>query len=115
MNKYLNENLAEAWNELGPTAVNVFTGKRLFPNGKNPFQPVNTAKRERAAVTLNQINEGDTVSFPYGNVLYTAVVNNINITTATVTVTRMEDTTRSKKITVGSKIRVSAGILARSV
>src|ERR1044071_6304910 len=96
-NKYDSENLAEAWNELGPDAVNVITGRRLFPNGRNPFsRPVNTVRRERAATTLNKIEVGNTVTFPYDGVQYTATVNKINQTTATVTVTKIDGTPRNR-------------------
>jgi hypothetical protein len=112
--RYSDENLAEAWNELGPDAVNVITGRRLFPNGQPPFRrSVNTARRERAAVTLNKIKAGDTVTFVHDGVNYTASVDSVNQTTATVTITKIDGRPRSKNRTVGTKVRVSAGIIAR--
>jgi hypothetical protein len=109
-----NENLLEAWNELGPNAVDLTTGKRLFPNGKSSFSDLNRLRRASAAKVLDQISEGAIVTFPYDNVQYTAKVDSINQTTATVTITKIDGRPRSRKRTVGTKVRVSASILARS-
>lgn len=133
-----NENLMEAWNELGPTAVDVTTGKRLFPNGRPPFQRVNpalaafpelaaelgltsrnTARRKNAANTLNKISVGTPVTFPYNGQTFTATVDKLNTTTATVTITKVEgrsNNPRQRPILPGAKgVRVPASILARNL
>ena len=101
--------------------MDVITGKRLFPNGvrTRTSRPVNTARRERAATTLDKIETGVTVRFPYNGQTFTATVDKINQTTATVTITKVEGTSnnpRQRPILPGAKgVRVPASILARSL
>ena len=118
--RYDHERMSEAFNELGPTAVNVFTGKSVFTREflvsrgvVNPIvrRPVNTVRRATAATTLNQISTNETVTFPYDGVQYTGTVKKINTTTARVLITKIDGTPRNR-ITVGMEIRVGAGILA---
>ena len=67
-----------------------------------------------AATTLSQIGEGETVKFTYDNVDYEAKVVKINRTTATVTITKIIGMPR-RSLFVGSTVRVSASILARTM
>ena len=128
---YSSEELAEIRNEIGPDAVDVITGKRVFDhetfaaaggtgNPWNRRRPVNTAaRRERAAATLDKIDAGATVTFPYNGQNFTAKVDKINRTTATVTITKVEgrsNNPRQNPILPGAKgVRVPASILARSL
>ena len=116
---YSSEELAEAYNELGPNAVDVITGKRLPFGRRSTSRPVNTARRERASATLGSIEPGATVSFPYNGQTFTAKVDKINTTTATVTITKVEgfsNNPRQRPILAGAKgVRVPASILARSL
>ena len=73
-----------------------------------------TTRQATAAVTLSQIKNGDAVNFIYDSVKYDAIVQKINRTTATVKITQMAGTPR-RNIFVGTVIRVSAGLLAKSM
>ena len=121
---YSSEELAEAYNELGPTAMDVITGKSLFPNGvRRTAVPTNTnrraVRREKASAILGKIEAGAPVTFPYNGQTFTATVDKINQTTATVTIIKVEgrsNNPRSNPILAGAKgVRVPASILARSL
>jgi hypothetical protein len=71
------------------------------------------SRQVKAGATLGQIHNGEIVSFPYDSVQYKARVEKINQTTATVVITEINGTPR-RSISVGTKIRVGASILARS-
>jgi hypothetical protein len=124
-NEYSFEDQLEAMNELGPTAVNVLTGKSVFTKeflacyGIARPRPVNTTRRAKATVTLNKIERGASVSFPYNGQTFTATVDKINTTTATVTITKVEgrsNNPRQRPILPGATgVRVPASILARSL
>jgi exosome complex RNA-binding protein Csl4 len=116
------ENMAEAYNELGPTAVDVFTGKSVFTkefllSRGHTTRPVNVARRQSAARVLNNIAEKQTVTFPYNGQIFTAKVDKINTTTATVTILEVagySNNPRQRPILPGAKgVRVPASILAR--
>lgn len=68
--------------------------------------------REKAAATLSQIIEGDTVNFKHANVNYEGTVKKINTTTATVKITKIHGSPR-RAIFVGTEIRVGATLLKR--
>jgi hypothetical protein len=119
----------------GANVVNIQTGETYRTPGRvNPAlaafpelaaelglgaRPVNTLRRQRAASTLNKIEAGATVSFPYNGQTFTAKVGKINTTTATVTITAVEgrsNNPRQRPILPGAKgVRVPASILARSL
>ena len=81
----------------------------------NALGPMSTSSRtEKAAATLSQIKPTEAVRFLYDGVNYKAEVVKINRTTATVKITDIEGTPR-RAIFVGNIIRVSAGLLARSL
>jgi hypothetical protein len=124
------EDQAEAMNELGPGAVDVITGKSVFTKdflnrfgvvpvaSRRPGRP-NAARRKAAAPVLNNIAEKQTVTFPYNGQKFTAIVESVNTTTATVTITKVEGASnnpRKRPILPGAKgVRVPASILARSL
>jgi hypothetical protein len=118
------EDQAEAYNELGPGAVDVITGKSVFTKeflaSRGVRRPSkNIARRRAAAPVLNNIAEKQTVTFPYNGQKFTAIVEKLNTTTATVTITKVEgisNNPRQRPILPGAKgVRVPASILARSL
>jgi iron-sulfur cluster assembly protein len=68
--------------------------------------------RINPADVLSKIHPGETVTFPYDNVRYKAIIQRINSTSATVRITRITGTPR-RAISVGEKVYVRADILAR--
>lgn len=122
---YSHEEQAEAFNELGSGAVDVITGKSIFSNeflnSRGVRRPKNMARRRAAAPVLNNIAENQTVTFPYNGQKFTAIVDKLNTTTATVTVTKVEGVSnnpRHRPILPGAGakgVRVPASILARSL
>ena len=94
-----------------------------FPELANEFglsrRPVNTTRRAKAASTLNKIEVGQTVRFPYNGQIFTGTVTKINAVTAKVTITAVEgrsNNPRQRPILPGAKnIGVPASILARSL
>jgi iron-sulfur cluster assembly protein len=64
------------------------------------------------ATKLSALSPGDVVAFPYDDVRYEAVVQRINATNATVTITKIAGSPR-RCIVVGEKVHVAASILAR--
>ena len=129
------EEMCEMQAAFGPGAevVNVVTGQKYQTPGQKPFGPETfsaaggtenpyswkAARQQKATSTLNQIDPGTTVTFPYNGQTFTATVEKINKTTATVTITKVEgrsNTPRQRPILPGTKgVRVSASILARSM
>jgi hypothetical protein len=128
------EEMSEAYNELGPGAVDVLTGKSVFTKEflaraaqegvHEPWNLVrrngpNARRRQAAAPVLSKIENGATVTFPYNGQQFTATVDKINQTTATVTITKVEgrsNNPRQRPILPGAKgVRVPASILARSL
>ncbi len=67
-----------------------------------------------ATTTMSLISLGETVTFPYDNVQYEAVVQRVNATNATMTLTKITGIPK-REICVGQKVRVSGHILARSI
>ena len=131
------EDQAEAMNELGPDAVDVITGKSVFTkeflnsrradnwsasggtgNALNR-RSKSMARRKAAAPVLNNIAAKQTVTFPYNGQKFTAIVESVNTTTATVTIIKVEgvsNSPRKRPILPGATgVRVPASILARSL
>ena len=69
-------------------------------------------RRLKATATLSAIKVGELITFTYDQVVYLALVQKINTTSATVKITKITGLPR-RRIVVGTIIRVSAGLLRR--
>jgi Fe-S cluster assembly iron-binding protein IscA len=75
---------------------------------------IDRTQERQYATELSTLHPGDIVAYPYNDVQYEAVVQRVNATNATVTITKIIGSPR-RSIGIGEKVHVAASILARGM